>query len=358
MGAFTTKADYHYQTLRCNVDLLSIIQVGITVFSPEGDIPPPHISDLNNASHPNNFPTASSTMLTPCTWQFNFQFSTQEDMYNSESIEFLANAGLNLDEHARNGIDPHDFGVVLITSGLVMEPDVRWISFHSGYDFGYLVKIMWAQSLPEEESQYRDLLRKFFPSIYDIKYMVKHAQRTQSVNDGPLSPTAANILANMAAKSGLQDWANDLDIKRIGNAHQAGSDSLLTGKIFWAIRERIFGGQPIDDDRYLGQVWGLNGNALGGGGGASTTVGTATNFAMTSHGEDNSGTPNLNGATIYHGGGVGGGQQQQMGPPTTPAGQHVQPSGMTTPGQQGGPAHGQHSVTPGGGGFMGRFQYR
>ena len=355
MGAFTTKADYHYQTLRCNVDLLSIIQVGITVFSPEGDLPPAHPNDRDNPSNPNNFPTATSTIPTPCTWQFNFQFSTQEDMYNAESIDFLANAGLNLDEHARNGIDPHDFGVVLITSGLVMEPDVRWISFHSGYDFGYLVKIMWAQSLPEDEVQYRDLLRKFFPSIYDIKFMVKHAQRTQSVNDGPLSPTAANILANMAAKSGLQDWANDLDIKRIGNAHQAGSDSLLTGKIFWVIRERIFAGQPIDDDRYLGQVWGLNG--VGGGGApASTTAGNATNYATNTHGEDN-GTPNLNGATIYHGGGGGGQQQQQqIGPPSTPAGQHAQPSGMTTPGQ-GGQGQGPHA-TPGGGGFMGRFQYR
>ena len=350
MGAFTTKADYHYQTLRCNVDLLSIIQVGITVFSPEGELPPAYPNDTNTATNLNSFPTAASSIPTPCTWQFNFQFSTQEDMYNSESIDFLANAGLNLDEHARNGIDPHDFGVVLITSGLVMEPDVRWISFHSGYDFGYLVKIMWAQSLPEDEAQYRELLRKFFPSIYDIKYMVKHAQRTQSINDGPLSPSVAGILAGMAAKSGLQDWANDLDIKRIGNAHQAGSDSLLTGKVFWAIRDRVFGGQPIDDEKYLGQVWGLNGM---GGGAGSIAMGTNSNYASTNMGGEE-GTPNLNGATIYHGVGSGQQQQQQL-PPSTPAGQHAQPSRMTTPGQ--GQGQGPH-VTPGGGGYMGRFQYR
>lgn len=52
IGAFKTSSDYHYQTMRCNVDLLKIIQVGLTLANEEG-----------------NFPQEVST------WQFHFRFS-------------------------------------------------------------------------------------------------------------------------------------------------------------------------------------------------------------------------------------------------------------------------------------------
>jgi CCR4-NOT transcription complex subunit 7/8 len=42
----------------------------------------------------------------------------------------------------RHGIDVFRFGEVLMTSGLVLMDEVRWISFHSGYDFGYLLKLL------------------------------------------------------------------------------------------------------------------------------------------------------------------------------------------------------------------------
>jgi len=52
IGTFKTSSDYHYQTLRCNVDLLKIIQLGLTFANEEGQLP-----------------QESST------WQFNFKFS-------------------------------------------------------------------------------------------------------------------------------------------------------------------------------------------------------------------------------------------------------------------------------------------
>ena len=52
IGAFKTSSDYHYQTMRCNVDLLKIIQVGLTIADEDG-----------------NYPQDVST------WQFNFHFS-------------------------------------------------------------------------------------------------------------------------------------------------------------------------------------------------------------------------------------------------------------------------------------------
>jgi hypothetical protein len=54
IGSFKTSSDYHYQTMRCNVDLLKIIQVGITLADEDG-----------------NYPQETST------WQFNFHFSVK-----------------------------------------------------------------------------------------------------------------------------------------------------------------------------------------------------------------------------------------------------------------------------------------
>ena len=320
MGAFKTTADYHYQTLRCNVDLLKVIQVGITLFDENGDVPPAHASDEMNAG-----PYKNNLLACPCTWQFNFQFSPDGDMCNQESIQFLADHGLNLEEHEHNGIDPSEFGSMLVSSGLVMLEDVKWISFHSGYDFAYLVKLMHCKELPEDESEYRHLLNIFFPSIYDIKFMIKHAIRSQSANNTPLSPSAVNLLNNLGQKAGLQDLADELGIKRLGTAHQAGSDSMLTGKVFWEVKKTVFLGS-IDDDTYLGQIWGLNTLASGA---------AHPNYRTRNTDNAPSVTPNLNGATIYN--------------PSTPASSHA---GIASPPshQHTNNSHGMGSLTPGGGG--------
>jgi hypothetical protein len=95
-------------------------------------------------------------------WQFNFKFNLNEDMYAQDSIDLLQEvahnspsrrrqcdcwpaalqAGIDFSLHERDGIDVHHFGELMITSGLVLEENVRWVSFHSGYDFGYLLKLL------------------------------------------------------------------------------------------------------------------------------------------------------------------------------------------------------------------------
>ena len=321
MGSFTSRADYHYQTLRANVDLLSVIQLGITLFGADGEMPP---------AHAENGRFQNGTVPCPHTWQFNFKFNQETDMYNQESIDFLQNVGMNMEMHETAGIDFRQFGSLLITSGLVMMEDVRWISFHSGYDFGYLVKLMYCKPLPDDEAEYRKLLKLFFPAIYDIKFMVRSAQRTHTTNGTtPLSPSAVGLLSSLGQKAGLQDLADELGVKRVGTAHQAGSDSLLTGKVFWEARKAIFNNN-IEEDRFLGQVWGLNG------------------LMPTTHssGIEGQSTPNLNGAMIYN---------QNTTSPSTPQTTHS--GAVQTPGPS---SLGNGSViTPGPtGGAFGRFAVR
>ena len=51
-------------------------------------------------------------------------------MYAPESIELLQKSGIDLQRHEEMGIEPNDFAELMITSGLVLAPETKWISFH------------------------------------------------------------------------------------------------------------------------------------------------------------------------------------------------------------------------------------
>ncbi|GAB1517785.1 CCR4-NOT core DEDD RNase subunit [Rhizoctonia solani] len=176
--------------MRCNVDLLKIIQIGIT------------LSDANG-----NMPDGT------CTWQFNFHFSVNDDMYSADSIENLQKAGLDFSRHEdpQYGIKPNDFAELLITSGLVIFENVKWISFHRCVD------------------QILLLMTGFI---------------TRSIR---------------ATKGGLQEIADELGVQRIGPLQQAGSDALLTSMTFFKMKEHYFPDQ-FDESKYSGQLYGLGPN--------------------------------------------------------------------------------------------------
>ncbi|KAH7884919.1 ribonuclease H-like domain-containing protein [Phlebopus sp. FC_14] len=258
IGTFKTSSDYHYQTMRCNVDLLKIIQVGITLADEKG-----------------NFPNEVTT------WQFNFRFSVGEDMYAPESIELLQKSGFDFQRHEEMGITPSDFAELVITSGLVLVPEAKWISFHSGYDFGYLVKLLTALSLPTSEDVFFDWLHTWFPYCYDIKFMMRSCK---------------------SLKGGLQDVADDLGVTRIGTSHQAGSDSLLTASTFFKMRDLYFR-EGVDDVEYNGKLYGLGQTFTVPNGITDTARGGATTIAER---EDRSGVGVGIGVGVGVGVGVGG----------------------------------------------------
>ena len=324
MGNFPSKADYHYQCLRCNVDLLKLIQLGITLFSVEGDVPPAQ------ADQPLNRTCSNNLVMCPCTWTFNFQFSLQNDMYSQDSIDMLQKAGVDFNKCEEQGIDPDTFGSVLITSGLVLEPSVSWLSFHSGYDFGYLVKIMACQQLPNDEEEYLRLVRMWFPRVYDIKYLFRHAQRQHA--RGLANQTASNVINAIGQRSGLQDLADELGCQREGRPHTAGSDAWLTGLVFWQMRSKIFDNNIPDD--LVGMIWGLSG------------VGPPASAATQAAAIAGHQTPNTNGATLYGAGMTPNSIRAGHDTPVTPQTNHA---GMaTTPGP--------HSYSAGLGGAF-NFQY-
>lgn len=195
MGSFKSQASFAYQQLRFNVDILNIIQLGISLSDENGKRPEP--------TH---------------TWQFNFNFNLGTDMYSQESIELLMQAKINFDDHSRNGIDISEFGSLLTTSGLVMSSHIIWVSFHSAYDFAYLIKILTGNAMPEKEEDFYRFMTVLFPNFYDFKFLLSSTEHS---------------------RKGLQEIANDLGVSREGTAHQAGSDALLTSMAFFKSFEAL-----------------------------------------------------------------------------------------------------------------------
>jgi len=197
-------SNYHeieYRTIKMNVDKLKVIQVGLS-FADENGFTPPGVG----------------------TWQFNFRFDLNSELYLKESIEMLSEAGIRFDKHQTQGIDPELFSEYLIASGLVLNDDIKWITFHGGFDFAYLLRMVSGQDLPEEDIGFCNLLDIYFPSFYDIKYMTKDIESLKN--------------------SSLSKIAGDLRVKRIGPQHQAGSDALLTLSTYFKLMSTYLKGVP------------------------------------------------------------------------------------------------------------------
>ncbi|TMW96266.1 probable CCR4-associated factor 1 homolog 7 [Solanum lycopersicum] len=215
VGNFKNSNDYHYQTLKDNVDMLKLIQLGLT------------FSDENG-----NLPKCGTDKY--CIWQFNFrEFNPNEDVFANDSIELLRQSGIDFKMNNEKGIDAKHFAELLMSSGIVLNDSVSWVTFHSGYDFGYLLKVLTCQDLPETQAGFFTLINVYFPVIFDIKHLMKFCN---------------------SLHGGLNKLAELLEVERVGICHQAGSDSLLTACTFRKLKENFFSGSL---DKYAGVLYGL-----------------------------------------------------------------------------------------------------
>lgn len=211
----SASSDLAYQTLRCNVDLLKLIQLGLSFTDGQGN------------------------WAEGCTcWQFNFKFSLTDDMFAQDSIDLLKTSGIDFEAFQNYGVDVHYFGELMMMSGLALSDDVKWLTFHCSYDFGYLLKVLTCEDLPSEEGDFLELLLTYFPCIYDVKYIM-------TLTDG--------------LHGGLSALADSLQVERIGPMHQAGSDSLLTAQTYFALIPKL-SGDDADDSKYRGELYGLGNN--------------------------------------------------------------------------------------------------
>ncbi|KAH7420955.1 hypothetical protein KP509_13G032200 [Ceratopteris richardii] len=180
--------DSIYRTLKENVNMMKLIQVGITLVDNWGRLP------MIEGAY--------------CVWQFNLcDFDMNNDIFVKASIQVLQN----------NGLESRTLGRLLLKHHLVFNPRMHYVCYQGDYDFAYVHEAVTGdQQLPSSLAEYTYSKISMFGRIFDVRC----AQ-----------------LQNFHTSYGLQKFSDSLGVKRIsGTSHQAGSDSLLTASTYQAIK--------------------------------------------------------------------------------------------------------------------------
>jgi len=90
-------SDYVYKMVKINCDELLLIQLGITLYNDQGEMPEGTKS-----------------------WQFNFTFDLDSEKSNIQSIAVLKEAGIDFAKHKTDGIPQAKFAEYIMASGLVL----------------------------------------------------------------------------------------------------------------------------------------------------------------------------------------------------------------------------------------------
>jgi len=148
------------------------------------------------------------------TWQFNFDFNDETEPKDDKSIMMLINSGIDFSVLKHHGIPLQYFGEKIISSGLVLNPQLTWVCFHGCFDMAYFLKLLTNDKLPQNKNQFHQLIDMYFPHLLDIKSFVYD---------------------RIHFDGGLQRIGEFLGVVREGDMHQAGSDSMFTTQVFFAM---------------------------------------------------------------------------------------------------------------------------
>jgi len=200
MGPFGDYSEYNYQVLRCNIDLTRALQISLTLSDAKG-----------------NRPKGTST------WRFNFDYNPNRDFFLQETLDILCHScGVDLGKHHTQGINAQQFGEQLMSSGMVLSEDVKWIAFcgasglseapprgggaqgrtvepperrfYGMYSFGYLLQLLTSQEMPDAIEGFVELMDLFFPSRCDLS---EHVQQLPQLNGrDPADPQKRPFFCN------------------------------------------------------------------------------------------------------------------------------------------------------------------
>ena len=69
-------------------------------------------------------------------------------------MNLLERAGLNFKKHMIEGIPHATFAEYAYGSGLILNPNLKWVAFNSAFDFAYMLKMLTQISLPATELEF------------------------------------------------------------------------------------------------------------------------------------------------------------------------------------------------------------
>uniref|UniRef100_A0A7S4VSD7 poly(A)-specific ribonuclease n=1 Tax=Alexandrium monilatum TaxID=311494 RepID=A0A7S4VSD7_9DINO len=190
----TVAESERYRILRENVDTLRLIQLGLAVAGPDG--------------------------VLRGVWSFNLKFDVSVDLHSTASVNMLRNAGIDFARHATEGIDQGELGRKLAASHLVgwdwrersscplrWKRPPLWVTFSGDYDLGFLLKLLTpGRPLPTSLLTFMEEIGTHCPSHMELR--------------------------DRLPRGSLEKLAKDCGIRRVGAAHTAGSDALLTLGLF------------------------------------------------------------------------------------------------------------------------------
>ena len=221
IGSFKTSTDYHFQTIRCNSDLLNLIQFSICFSKGGGN---------------------------PVIWQFNFAYDLSREMYSEEHLAMLAQqSSVNFQAHMSRGIKHFEFAELLIDSGLLLDKSINWVSYHAGYDLGFLISMLMNDSLPVDEEEFHWWCDKYFPNFFDLKYIGNQVLGSDEKMNKPSIEYLAEELHLLPISPSIRQL--------FGNAAQHPTSTLHAYLSMECFKELMR--QSVDPTRFKGYIWGL-----------------------------------------------------------------------------------------------------